>query len=103
MSKRSNKPAVASAMPTVATLPAAPVAAAKPVTVALRGGPAVTSVKLGAKAYRVSAPHNVAWWKTVTDQLAASAGEVAVQDLLKAEVPAIMVGYLIRRGYLTAV
>lgn len=95
------KQLVASAMPTAATLPVAAPKAAK--VVALRGGPAVSTVKLTGVAYRVQAPHNVAWWDAVNKCIAAGKGSAAVTDIIKAGPPATMVGYLIRRGYLAAV
>lgn len=108
MSKRTNKSGPvtiitpASALPTVATLPVAPAPVAKAPTVALRGGPAVQAVALTGVAYRVTAPHNVAWWAQVQAAIAAGDGKATVASLVPA-VPAIMVGYLIRRGYLKAV
>lgn len=89
-----------------ATVVATPVVTPKaaPKVVALRGGPAVATVKLTGVAYRVQALHNVAWWDTVCKAIAAGGGTAAVTDLVaKENVPAIMVGYLIRRGYLAAV
>ena len=82
---------------TVATLP--------PVTVALRGGLAIASVALTGKPYRVTAAHNVAWWEQVTQAIKAGNGTASVAHLctqLQPPVPAIMVGYLVRRGYLKA-
>lgn len=112
MSKRTNKSGPvtvitpASALPSVASVaqaaPAAPVAKAP--VVALRGGPAVSAVKLTGTVYRVTAPHNVAWWELVKGEIAKGTDGVApVAAVLKTGVPATMVGYLIRRGYLAAV
>ena len=73
-------------------------AAAKPVTVALRGGPAVQMVQLTGKPYRTAAAHNQAWWQTIV-----TAGpQASVAAILEAGVPAHFVGYAIRRGYLQA-
>jgi hypothetical protein len=60
-------------------------------------------VALGGKPYRVAAPHNQAWWATVQAEIVAGGGTASVQALVKAGVPAIMVGYLVRRGYCKAV
>lgn len=68
-----------------------------PATVALRGGPAVATVRLTGKPYRSAAKHNTDWWATIT---AAKGG--AVQELIKAGVPSHFIGYTMRRGYLTA-
>ena len=96
-------PAAASPLPTVAA-PVIPVATPKAKVVALRGGPAIATVKLGAKNYRVTAQHNIDWWATVTRQLAASEnGQVAVTALLEAKIPGTMIRYLVSRGYLAAV
>src|SRR5690348_15819559 len=43
-----------------------PVAAPKPAVVALRGGQAVSAIALTGNPYRTGAPHNVAWWATIT-------------------------------------
>lgn len=82
--------------------PAAPTAAPKPApTVALRGGLAIQSVKLTGKAYRVGAAHNQAWWDQVTQAVAAGNGTATVAELVtNRKVPAIFVGYVVRRGYL---
>lgn len=80
----------------------APAAPAKPVTVALRGGAAISTVKLTGKAYRVGAAHNKAWWDQCTAAVAAGNGTAAVADMIKAGVPAIFVGYVVRRGYMVA-
>jgi hypothetical protein len=98
---KKTKPA-ASPFPTVAKAPAAP--AAKPETVALRGGQAVAQVTLTGKAYRTAAPHNVQWWKTVTEKCAGDK-PAAVADMLVSKdnpqgVPAHFIGYALRRGYL---
>lgn len=84
---------------------APPVVAAAPApvqTVALRGGLAIAKVKLTGKVYRVGAAHNQAWWKQVTDGVTAGKGEASVSELVKAGVPAIFVGYVVRRGYLAS-
>jgi hypothetical protein len=63
---KATKPAAAHPLvPAVATPAPAPV-------VALRGGPAVQAVTLGAKPYRVTAAHNVAWWQAITAALQAN-------------------------------
>lgn len=91
----SSGPALALPAPaTPATLP--------PVTVALRGGLAIAAVCATGKVYRVTAPHNVAWWDQVKAAMLAGGGTAQVQALVAAGVPAIMVGYLVRRGYLKA-
>jgi hypothetical protein len=80
--------------------PAAPAAPAPAKVVALRGGLAIASVRMGTKAYRVTAPHNVAWWAHVQATLQAGQGTASVQAVVATGVPATMVGYLVRRGYL---
>lgn len=88
----------------VATVTATPTpVASAPAVVPVRGGLAIAQVKLGGKPYRVTAPHNAAWWSTVQAQLAAAPNGVApVAAVVAAGVPVIMVGYLVRRGYLVA-
>jgi hypothetical protein len=97
------KPAAAHPLvPTVATPAPATPAAPAPV-VALRGGPAVQAVTLGAKAYRVTAPHNVAWWQAITATLQANGGIATVQQVTAAAgCPLTLLGYLLRRGHLAA-
>lgn len=88
-----------------ATLVAQP--AAQPAkTVALRGGQAVTTVKLSGANYRTAAPHNQVWWNALCAAL--KDGPQAVAPLLATPanpqgVPAAFVGYAIRRGYLQSV
>ncbi len=89
----------ANAAPALAVPNAAPVPAP---TVALRGGLAIQAVALTGKPYRVTAAHNVAWWQQVQVAVAAGQGQATVQALVAAGVPAIMVGYLVRRGYCKA-
>lgn len=84
----------------VAATPAAP--AAKPVAVALRGGAAITTVKLTGKNYRVGAAHNKDWWDQCCAAIAKGKGTAPVADMIKGGVPAIFVGYVVRRGYLAA-
>lgn len=74
-----------------------------PVAVALRGGLAVVAVALGGKPYRVTAPHNQQWWAAVQAAITAGGGTASVPALVKAGVPLPLVGYLVRRGYCTAV
>lgn len=96
--------AVATPMPTLATLPTAPVVAPK--TIALRGGMAVTNVKLTGTPFRVAAPHNQLWWKTLSEKLAAGPQPVAGLLASTAQpngVPAHFLGYALRRGYLASV
>ena len=85
--------------------PAVAPKAAKPVQVALRGGPVVTTVKLSGTAYRTGAVHNAEWWKQITEACAKGPAEVS-KLLLTAEnpkgVPSHFIGYTIRRGYLVA-
>jgi hypothetical protein len=81
---------------------AAPAATPKAETVALRGGPAVQSVRLTGKAYRTAAKHNADWWATITSK-ATLETPATVAALLEAKVPAHFVGYAMRRGYLQAV
>lgn len=95
---------------TGAPAPVAPVVVAVPApapvqakVVALRGGLAISAVKLSGKAYHVTAPHNVEWWNTVQAAIASGQGQATVQALVAAKVPANMVGYLVRRGYLVGV
>lgn len=102
MSKTHSIPSAKQTALPSATTPVVPATAPKAPVVALRGGAAISHVKLGAANYRVTAPHNVAWWATVNQQLSANNGVAPVADILKAGVPAIMVGYLVRRGYLAA-
>ena len=84
-----------------ATLAAAPVPVQPaPQAVALRGGLAITAVRLTGKPYRVSAPHNVAWWATLAQVLAQHGGTAPVPAVVKAGLPATHVAYLVRRGYL---
>jgi hypothetical protein len=86
--------------------PAAPVAAPAapaPAVVPLRGGLAIASVKLTGKAYRVGAPHNQAWWQQCQSAVAAGNGQASVAALVQAGVPAIFVGYVVRRGYMASV
>lgn len=82
------------------TPPAQPAPAPAPTVVPVRGGLAIAAVKLTGKAYRVTAAHNVAWWKQVTDSIKGGDGKAAVTDIVKTGVPVTMVGYLVRRGYL---
>lgn len=96
----------AQAMPTAVTLPATVAVVAKPVTVALRGGPAITSIKLSGTVYRTGAVHNKAWFELV--QAALKDGAAPVAPLVGSgtdgkTVPSHFIGYCIRRGYLTAV
>ena len=85
--------------------PAAPAPAAKPVTVALRGGAAVQAIKLSGTAYRTGAAHNASWWKTLQEKLATGPQPVAplIGDGSNGTVPAHFIGYTLRRGYLQAV
>lgn len=89
--------AMAAALATPAASSAAP---QQPQTVALRGGLAIASVVLTGKPYRVAAPHNVAWFATISKLAAASGGTASVQAIVAAGVPAPFVGYVVRRGYL---
>lgn len=89
-----------------AQLAAAPVAkAAKPVQVALRGGPVVTTIKLSGKPYRTGAAHNTEWWSAITAACAKGPAEVS-KLLLTADnpkgVPSHFIGYTLKRGYLVA-
>lgn len=100
MAKQSKPTAMQAVVQAVA--PAAPAAPAK--AVALRGGQAVATVQVVAGAvYRTKAPHNVAWWATLTGL--ATAQPVAVATVVAAphSVPTHFVGYCLRRGYLQAV
>lgn len=87
--------------PAPAPAPVAP-APAPVQAVALRGGLAIVAVRATTALYRTSAPHNVAWWALVQQQLAAGDGVATVPALLAAGVPAPFVGYVVRRGYLAA-
>ena len=117
MTKQAKTPAPVAAPATVATAPevapsaalaalAATLAAAPvpvqpaPQAVALRGGLAITAVRLTGKPYRVTAPHNVAWWATLAQVLAQHGGTAPVPAVVKAGLPATHVAYLVRRGYL---
>jgi hypothetical protein len=84
----------------VAQATVAPVVAAQPV--ALRGGLVAANVKSGPKPYRVKAAHNVAWAQQITNLLSAGNGTTSVQSIVAVGVPATMVGYMLRRGYLAA-
>ena len=77
---------------------------AAPAAVALRGGTAVAAVKLGDKPYRVTAEHNKAWWTAITGALAENGGNpVAVAVVLEAaKCPPTFLGYMLRRGHLSA-
>ena len=78
----------------------------KAVSVALRGGPAITHVKLSGANYRTTAAHNVEWWKAVTEACKAGPAEVSKLLLTKDNpkgVPGHFIGYTLRKGYLTAV
>lgn len=83
----------------VQAAPAPAPASAAPV-VPVRGGLAISSVKLTGKQYRVGAKHNAEWWQQCQDIVAQGNGSAAVADLVKAGVPAIFVGYVVRRGYM---
>lgn len=85
--------APAPAPATQAPAPAAPV-------VAVRGGLAIATVRLTGKVYRVGAAHNAAWWQQCTQAVAAGGGTASVAALVQAGVPAIFVGYVVRRGYM---
>lgn len=82
---------------------AAQAAPAPAPALALRGGLVVAAVALTGRPYRVTAPHNISWWQTVTQAIAQGQGQASVQTLVAAGVPATMVGYLVRRGYCKAV
>lgn len=82
------------------TQQAAPEAPAPVKTVALRGGMVLQRVKLTDKTYRVGCEHNANWFKQV--QAACKDGDAAVADLVAAGVPTPFIGYIVRRGYLTA-
>ena len=82
-------------------LVSAPEAPKAPV-VAVRGGLAIATVKLTGKAYRVGCPHNAAWWQQCVQAIDKETGTAAVADRVKAGVPAIFVGYVVRRGYMAA-
>jgi hypothetical protein len=101
--KSVSKGTVASALGQVAAVLSTPTVAPstpKPTTVALRGGLAIASVKLGGKPYRVTAAHNVAWWQATQKCLSDGKGVATVQALVATGMPATMVGYMVRRGYL---
>lgn len=93
----------AQAMPTAVTLPATVAVVAKPVTVALRGGPAITSIKLSGTVYRTGAVHNKEWFTKLQAELAAGPQPVAPLLAAPHNIPSHFIGYCIRRGYLTAV
>lgn len=92
--------------PTTTAKPATVAHVAKAPHVALRGGAAVAQVALVPSAvYRTKAPHNLAWWATITQ--ATKAGPAPVATLCAPlptglGVPTHFVGYCIRRGYLAA-
>jgi len=74
-------------------------------TVALRGGLAISHVVLGAQAYRTKAPHNLAWWATITTAMQQAGGPLAIAPLVQTQqnpqgIPAPFFGYCVRRGYL---
>lgn len=75
--------------------------------VALRGGAAVALVQVAPGAvYRTKAPHNVAWWATITanaTQAPAPVATLCAQAPQGHAVPTHFVGYCLRRGYLQAV
>ena len=68
--------------------------------VALRGGLAVASVKVGPKNYRVKAKHNAEWAATIAGLLTKGKGTTTVKEIMAEGIPATMVGYMVRRGYL---
>lgn len=80
--------------------PAPQADAPKPAVVPVRGGLAIAQVKLTGKAYRVGAAHNAAWWKQCVDACTNEQGVTSVAALVAAGVPAIFVGYVVRRGYM---
>jgi hypothetical protein len=83
--------------------PAPQAPATPPAVVAVRGGLAIAAVRLTGKVYRVGATHNAGWWNQCTQAVAAGGGSASVADLVKAGVPAIFVGYVVRRGYMAPV
>ena len=97
---------VAAVLAPAAPATQAPAAPAAPAHVALRGGQAVALVRLAPGAvYRTKAPHNVAWWASITQ--ACATGPAPVATLCGAlpagaGVPTHFVGYCLRRGYLVA-
>lgn len=96
----------ASPMPTLATLgtpqPATPQPAPQvlPVAYTSKTGQVVQAVALTPVAYKVSAPHNVAWWQAVQAAVAAGQGVATVQALAAAGVPLHFVRYAQGRGHL---
>ena len=84
-----------------ASTPVQPVLA-PPASVALRGRLPFTAIALANKPYRVGASHNAGWWQQCTQAIAAGQGQATVATLVQAGVPAIFVGYVVRRGYAVA-
>ena len=83
-----------------------PTAPAAPVTIALRGGPAVSQVALTGAVYRTTAPHNQQWWLALSAKLKDTTLPVAgllLNETNKDGVPAHFIGYALRRGYLKSV
>lgn len=80
----------------------APAPVAKAPVVAVRGGLAIATVRLTGKQYRVAASHNKGWWDKITAACATDK-QAGVAALVQAGVPAIFVGYAVRRGYLAPV
>jgi hypothetical protein len=88
---------------TATPAPQAPAPAPAAPVVAVRGGLAIAAVRLTGKVYRVGATHNAGWWAQCTQAVAAGGGTASVQALVQAGVPAIFVGYVVRRGYMAPV
>lgn len=103
--KQAAKPVSAMAQAATTLQAQAAPAAVKPVTVALRGGAAVKTIKLSGTAYRTGAAHNASWWKTLQGKLAGGAQPVAplIGDGSNSTVPAHFISYTLRRGYLQSV
>ncbi len=92
----------ATAMAAMAATLANPTAPKAP-TVAVRGGLAIQAVRLTGVVYRVGCTHNATWWQQCQQAVQAGNGSATVQALVAAGVPAIFVGYVVRRGYMAPV
>ena len=103
MSKRKTP---VSPLPTVATLPVPEAKPAKAKVIALRGGPAISTIQLTGNKYRTGVKHNADWWFILCDALAA--GPTAVEPLVGSgvdgkTVPSHFITYTLRRGYISSV
>lgn len=95
--KRITKDVAAKLSLPVAPKPVSPA----PVVAKPAKSPKLASVALTAKAYKVSAEHNMGWWAIITKGVTAGKGQAASADLVKAGVPHNFINYCVRRGHLS--